>query len=226
MLNYVRILLRYKTMKIKTITLLILALSLTTFLNAAEGDSAPSKEYQVKAAFIYNFIKFVDWPEPADSESDEKAKDSTRPITIGIIGENPFGSAFEAVTKKKIHGRQVVIKYFGGFAKNSVRYKEAGRTKYKYKDADALKACHVLFVSPSESEYCKEIIDVVKDNCVLTVGETKDFLQYGGIVEFVIEEKKVKFEINLIAAENAKLDIRSMLLRLAKKVIEKEEGNS
>lgn len=212
--------------KIKTIILLILVLSLTGMVSVAEADSEPSKEYQVKAAFIYNFIKFVDWPELAPIESDEKDDESAEPITIGIIGENPFGNAFEAITKKKIHGRKVVIKYFPAFPKNSVRYKENGRTKYKYKDADALKACHVLFVSPSESEYCKEIIDVVKDNCVLTVGETKDFLQYGGIVEFVIEEKKVKFEINLIAAENAKLDIRSMLLRLAKKVIEKEEGNS
>jgi len=206
--------------------MLLLVFCSVGILYAAEADSAPSKEYQVKAAFIYNFIKFVDWPEPADSESDEKAKDSTRPIIIGVIGENLFGSAFETITKKEIHGRRVVIKYFGGFAKNSVRYKEYGRTKYKYNNADVLKACQVLFISPSESKYCKEIIDIVKDNCVLTIGETKDFVETGGIIEFATEQKKVKFAINLIASENAKLKIRSRLLRLAKRVIKKDEEDS
>ena len=206
--------------------MLLLFFCAVGILYAAEADSAPSKEYQVKAAFIYNFIKFVDWPQVADSESDEKAKDSTKPITIGIIGENPFGNAFEAITKKKIQNKKVVIKHFGGFTKNSTRYKEGGQTRYKYKDADALKACQVIFVSSSETEYHKEIIDTVKDNCVLTIGETKDFLQSGGIVGFVTEEKKVKFGINLIAAENAQLKIRSKLLRLAKRVIKKEKESS
>jgi len=211
--------------RIKTITALILVLSLSAVACATE-EAAPSKEYQVKAAFIYNFIKFVDWPQAADTESDEKTEGSTQPITIGIIGENPFGNAFDAVTKKKIQGREVVIKLFPGFAKNKVRYRQDGKTRYKYKDTDALKACEVLFVSPSESKYCKEIIDTVKDNCVLTVGETKDFLETGGIIRFVTEQKKVKFGINLIAAENAKLKIRSKLLRLAKRVVKKDEENS
>jgi len=211
---------------IKTITLLFLLPALTGTVCAAEADSAPSKEYQVKAAFIYNFIKFVDWPQSADSSSDEKDGEGPKPITIGIIGENLFGSAFESITKKNIQNRPVVIKYLGGFAKNSFRDKEAGRTKYKYNDAGALRACQVLFISPSEKKYCKEIIDTVKDNCVLTVGETKDFLGCGGIVGFITEEKKIKFEINLIAAGNAQLKVRSKLLRLAKRVIKKEEENS
>lgn len=211
--------------KTKTITLLILVPALTGIVCAA-GHTALSKEYQVKAAFIYNFIKFIEWPEPAGAEADQKGDDSTEPITIGIIGENPFGKAFEAITKKKIQNRQVVIKHFVGFAKNNIKYREDGKTKYKYKDADALKACQVLFVSPSETEYYKEIVDIVKDNCVLTIGEVKDFLDTGGIIRFVTEEKKVKFEINLIAAENAQLKIRSKLLRLAKRVVKKEEENS
>lgn len=210
----------------KIITVLILVLALCAFAYAAGADSAPSKEYQVKAAFIYNFIKFVDWPEPAAAEADQQADDSTEPITIGIIGENPFGKAFEAIKKKKIQDREVVIKHFGGFAKNSTKYKEKGETRFRYKDADALRACQVLFISPSETKYYKEIIDTVKESCVLTISETKDFLESGGIIEFTTEQKKVKFGINLIGAERAKLKIRSKLLRLAKKVIEKEEENS
>ena len=212
--------------KIKTITLLILVLALTGIVCAAETDSTLSKEYQVKAAFIYNFIKFIDWPEPAPAEPDKKADEPAEPITIGIIGENPFGKAFEALAKKKIHDRQVVIKHFGGFAKNSTKYREGGETKYKYKDVDALKACQVLFIGSSEREYCKQIIDIVKGSSVLTIGETKDFLDTGGIISFVMEQKKVRFGVNLIAAEQAELKIRSKLLRLAKKVIKKEEENS
>lgn len=209
-----------------TAILLLLSFAAVGALYAAESEFAPSKEYQVKAAFIYNFIKFVDWPKETDKESEARSADETESITIGIIGTNPFGNAFEAITKKKIQNRKVVLKHFGGFVKNSVRYKKDNETKYKYKDEDALKACHVLFVGSSESKYCKEIIDIVKDNCVLTIGETKDFLEDGGIVGFVTEEKKVRFGINLIAAERADLKIRSKLLRLAKRVIKQEERNS
>jgi hypothetical protein len=210
--------------KVKTTTILILVLALAPALCAAGTDSVQSKEYQVKAAFIYNFIKFIDWPEPA--ESNRKADDNTEPITIGIIGENPFGKAFEALAKKKIRNRQVIIRHFAGFAKNSTKYREEGETKYKYKDAAALKACQVLFVGSGETKYYKEIIDIVKDSSVLTIGETKDFLGTGGMIRFVTEQKKVRFGINLIAAEKAELQIRSKLLRLAKKVIKKEEKNS
>ncbi len=212
--------------KVKTITVLILVLALTRIVCAAETDSAPSKEYKVKAAFIYNFIKFIDWPEPAPAEPDKKADDTDKPITIGIIGENPFGEAFEALAKKKIHNREVVIKHFGGFAKNRIKYRQGGKTKYKYKNAAALKDCRALFVGSSETKYCKQIIDAVKDSCVLTIGETKDFLDTGGIIGFFMEEKKVRFGVNLIAADHAELKIRSKLLRLAKKVIKKQEENS
>jgi hypothetical protein len=211
--------------KAKIITPLILVMLLTLVTGAAE-DSEPSKEYQVKAAFIYNFIKFVDWPEPAAAEADQKTDNDDKQIIIGIIGRDPFGLAFEAVTKKKIRDKQVILKQFDGFAGNSTEYKADGKTRYRYKEADALKACQVLFVCPSESRYFEEIIDIVKDNCVLTIGETKDFLETGGIIEFATEQKKVKFEINLIATEQAKLKISSKLLRLAKRVIQKEEENS
>jgi len=209
-----------------TAIFLLLSFAAVGILYAAEGESAPSKEYQVKAAFIYNFIKFVEWPEEAGREQEEKAANDSELITIGIIGQNPFGDAFEAIIKKKVQDRKVVVKHFGGFAKNSVRYRKDNETKYKYRDEDALKACQVLFVGSSESRYCKEIIDIVKDDCVLTIGETRYFLEDGGIVGFVTEEKKVRFGINLIAAERAELTIRSKLLRLAKRVIKQEERNS
>jgi len=202
--------------KLGILIVVVLLVALAGHAAWAGDDSAPSKEYQVKAAFIYNFIKFVDWPEASIAKSDKEDAESKEPITIGIIGQNPFGSAFDAITKKKIQDRRVVIKYFDGFDNNSVSYKEGGKTKYRYKNADALKAWQVLFINPSESKYYEEIIDIVKDNSVLTIGETRDFLEAGGIIKFVVEQKKVKFAINLIASRNANLDIRSKLLRLAK----------
>jgi len=209
-------------MNIKMLIALVLVFSFSAVIIAAESDSATSKEYEVKAAFIYNFIKFVDWPAQAGAAEDRDAE----PITIGIIGKNPFGNAFDAVTKKEIQGREVAVKTFPGFEKNRVEYSQDGKTKYKYKDADALRECSVLFISSSENKFCKEIIDDVKNSCVLTIGETKDFLETGGIIKFVTEQKKVKFAINLISAEIARLSIRSRLLRLAKSVVRKEGENT
>ena len=84
---------------------------------------------------------------------------------------------------------------------------------------DTLKKCHLLFICQSERKNTREIIDLLKNNGVLTVADTQGFLEDGGIVNFVIEDNKVRFDINLTASEKAGLKIRSQLLRLAKKVI-------
>jgi len=80
----------------------------------------------------------------------------------------------------------------------------------------------LLFICRSEKEQLGKIINIVKDHNVLTVGDMNDFLESGGIINFVIDDQKVRFEINNNAAKQEKLNIRSKLLRLAKKVIEEE----
>ena len=87
-----------------------------------------------------------------------------------------------------------------------------------------MKKCHLLFICSSENDDLPDILNIVKNNNVLTVGETGDFLKTGGIINFLLEENKVRFEINLIAARDAKLTIRSQLLRLAQRVID-ENGS-
>ena len=82
-----------------------------------------------------------------------------------------------------------------------------------------------MFICHSEEAKLREIIDLVKDHSVLTVADTKGFLDSGGIIEFVMEEKKVRFEINVTAAKSAKLKVRSQLLRLARKIIGEKETN-
>jgi hypothetical protein len=247
-----------------------------------ESKSAQYKEYEVKAAFMYNFLKFVDWPE-------EKMASNGNQIIIGIIGQDPFGSAADILKDKKVEDRDVVIKHFDGFQqlKEAVekdkteltdKIKALSKSQIVYRDNDGkivikpadefnelksitdgaarekkieelkkrgflladpskaenikatidiiangqleiIKRCHLLFICPSEKKTANEIIDLVKSHGVLTVSDTQGLLDAGGIVNFVIEDNKVRFEINLTASEKAGLKIRSQLLRLAKKVV-------
>jgi hypothetical protein len=174
------------------------------------GASTSSREYQVKAAFLYNFINFVDWPK-------EKTADSNEPITIVIVGKDPFGRAFEPITNKKIKNRKVIVKRFSGFAE--LKKSRENRNPEAQRQIIALRKCHLVFICSSEAKKHKEITNLVKDHSVLTVADVKGFLESGGVINFVIEDKKVRFEINIAAAKQAKLKIRSQLLRLAKRVI-------
>jgi hypothetical protein len=176
----------------------------------AWADDAPSQEYKIKAAFLYNFLKFVDWPTG-------KEADPNKPITLGIIGKDPFGKAFEPVKDKKINDREVVIKRFKSVAELKKPGKE-GEAELD-KQSGEQKNCHLLFICSSEKDSIEEILAAIKDRPVLTVADTEDFLKSGGIINFVMEEQKVHFEISDAAAKRSKLQIRSQLLRLAKKVV-------
>ncbi len=199
-----------REMRNKTYMLVFFVLSLLASGQAQLAQAAESKEYQIKAAFLYNFIQFVDWPK-------EKVADSNQPIIIGIIGKDPFGNVFESLKNKKIKGKSVVIRRVKTFEE----LKKNGELEDKINE---LKKCHVLFICSSENKYLKQIIDPIKTDNILTVGETGNFLENGGIINFVLEEKKVRFEINLDAANTSNLKISSQLLRLAEKVIPKKEG--
>jgi len=168
----------------------------------AQDDSAQNREYQVKAAFLYNFVKFVDWPK-------EKVADGNEPIIIGVIGKDPFGKAFDPIKKKQVKGKKVVIK----------RFQDLEESKQSDEQTALIRKCHLLFICSSEKKKLREIINLVKDDSVLTVGEVKGFLESGGIINFLMEDKKVCFEINNAAAKQTKLKIRSKLLRLAKRII-------
>lgn len=196
--------------------LIISALVLFLAADTVKADSENSRECQVKAAFLYNFINFVDWPK-------EKQVDSNEPITVGIIGYEDFIKAFEPIKNKKIKNRSISIKYFAGYEKLK-RSKDADDHQWNQK-MEVLKTCHVLVFCTCNSERIEnssQIIKALKDSPVLTVGETKGFLESGGVINFLMEDEKVRFEINNAAAKQAKLNIRSKLLRLAKRVIEED----
>lgn len=205
-------------MKIKAYTLAFLALALfvTPIVPKARADTAPNKEQQIKAAFIYNFIKFVDWPE-------EKMADSNEPIIIGIIGSEDFVKAVEPLIHKKIKNRNISIKYFEDYEK--LKESQDDDDRQWNQKMEVLKTCHVLMFCSCDSVRIKDlsqIIKALKGSPVLTVGETAGFLESGGIINFLMEDKKVRFEINVTAAKKSKLKISSKLLRLAKRVVKEK----
>jgi hypothetical protein len=179
----------------------------------ARPDTAQIQGSQVKAAFIYNFIKFVDWPE-------EQATDANEPITIGILGSSQFGDAFGKIKDSQIKGKKVVIKNFKGLGPSQgSEQNESEEIQNKIKQ---IGKCNVLFVCASEEEFFKRISQPLEKHHVLTISDTRRFLENGGIINFVMEEKKVRFEINMASAKRSKLEIRSKLLRLAKRVVEND----
>jgi len=160
-------------------------------------------------------MMFIDWPV-------EKIPEANQPMIIGIIGKDPFDKAFEPIKDKQAKDRKVVIIRFKGLEE----LKKAGQAEMDAQIAE-IRKCHLLFVSSSEKPVLKEIINLVSGYNILTVGDMDGFLESGGgIINFVVEEDKIRFEINSIAASQAKLEIRSQLLRLAKRVIgEKQSQN-
>ena len=182
---------------LRRLGILIVALGMTlnwTSTAAAQAvDPSDSSEYLIKAGFIYNFAKFVEWPSTAFSQPDS-------PITIGVLGTDPFGSVLDRLVEdKKIGARGFVVK------------------RYKWgKDLKDLKECKILFVSASEKAHIDEIVQAVKGLPILMVGETPGFAERGGIIRFTLEDNRVRFEINVDAAHQADLNISSRLLTLAK----------
>jgi len=173
------------------ITCLLSAMALGSH---AEGlDVSDSSEYLIKAGFIYNFAKLVEWPTNAFPQPDS-------PIVIGILGEDPFGATLDRiVTDKKINGRGIAVK----------------RLKWG-RDLKDLRDCNILFISSSEKEHLDSVVDAMKWLPILTIGDAPGFARRGGIINFTLEDNKVRFEVNVEAAKHADLTISSRLLTLAR----------
>jgi hypothetical protein len=156
---------------------------------AAASPQPQLDEYQVKAAFLYNFAKFVEWPP-------QVFKDAADPIAICIAGETPIYAPLEsAVSGKTVAGRSFAVR--------------------KASDAQHTAGCHILFIGLVERKRSPQILVGARQWGILTVGETPEFIADGGVINFKLEEGKVRFEISLKAAERQRLRISSKLLSLA-----------
>lgn len=172
--------------------LLLLALFATLAVPlTVHAESAMQREYEIKAAYLYNFINYIDWP-----ENTFPAAGGT--IIIGVVGQSPFGAALEVLNGKQVKGRTVALK--------------------QITDMKDLDQCQIVFINSSEKSRLPELLDKLKDLRILTVSEIDGFAQQGGVINFISERNKVRFEINPDAAHRLGLNISSELLKLAKLV--------
>jgi hypothetical protein len=156
--------------------------------NAAPGVTR-TPEYDLKAVFLFQFAHFVEWPAKAFS-------DVHSPITIGVLGDDPFGGGLdEIVANEVVGGRKLIVR--------------------RYRGLDQVDSCHILFICASETERMVTILGKLRGRSVLTVGDTDQFVTQNGIIGFKLSKNRLKLRINIAAADTAKLIISSKLLRQA-----------
>ena len=150
---------------------------------------ATSREYQLKAVFLFNFTQFVEWPANA-FENDQS------PLVIGVVGENPFGIYLEqTISGEKINGHPLEVQY--------------------YKTEEELKTCHILFINMREAKKLEQALTAVSGKNTLTISDQTDFLKLGGMIKFMTNNNKIKLQVNMDACKESKMVLSSKLLRLA-----------
>jgi hypothetical protein len=164
------------------------------------AQEAPT-EYQVKAAYLFNFLKFVEWP-------GDPIANTNGHWVIGIVGDDPFGDDLtQIVSGKTVQGHELLVR--------------------RFQSGEDLRACHVLFISASEKKHLSPMLAALSGSSVLTVGDMDHFIESGGMIQFVMEEKRVRFAIDVGAAGRARLKVSSKLLSLARTVTGAEQvGNN
>jgi hypothetical protein len=175
-------------------SLALLAAPILLFAPApfASPQASQPSEYQLKAAFLFNFAKFVDWPEKTYSSPQS-------PFLLCVIGQDPFGGALDEYLAMTMGGRTVQVAHFP----NATLLAGARR-------------CQITFVSASEKIHFRDVIENLKGASVLLVGDTDGFAAAGGTIEFTLEDNHIRFAINPDAAQRADLKVSSKLLALAK----------
>ena len=152
------------------------------------AQSSASKEYRIKAVFLFNFTQFVEWPANAFSGP-------SAPFVIGILGDDPFGAYLdEAVANEKVNGHPLVVQ--------------------RFRDIKDAKNCQILFLNSPDPEKLKENLSVVNAH-VLTVSDADNFARMGGMIRFVKESNRIRLQINPEAARSSELLISSKLLRVS-----------
>ena len=164
------------------------------------AQEAPT-EYQVKAAYLYNFLKFVEWP--GDSLANTEGQ-----WIIGIVGDNPFGDQLtQVVAGKTVQGHELQVR--------------------RFQSGEDIRGCHLLFISPSEKKNLPSMLAGLRGSSILTVADMDHFIESGGMIQFVMEEKRVRFVIDVGASSRARLKVSSKLLSLARTVTGAERvGNN
>lgn len=176
----------------------LLVVLLTLFAAGAERTGEQSSEYRVKAAFLFHFAQLVDWPA-------EPVTGADHPVSLCTLGEDPFQGVLEATVAGKAIGSRTI------------------RVLHLLSPQE-LQVCQIIFLDKAQSNRIPMLVADLHNAPILTVGETAGFLDAGGMICFLLEGKKVRFEINLNAADSAKLKVGSRLLILAQRVVGESRG--
>ncbi len=161
-----------------------------------KAQQSKPEEYQVKAVYLYNFGKFVEWPAAASREDS---------FTICVLGRDPFGGTLDAAVAGETIGEK----------------KMAAR---RIADVQDSTNCKILFISASEAGRLKQILAALGKSSVLTVSDMPDFTAAGGMIQFVLNDNKVRFEVNLGAAQKNGLTLSSQLLKVALAIRKEQPG--
>jgi len=174
--------------------LFLLIVAVISIFGASPGFAAvkPS-EQQLKAAYLYNFAKFITWPDTAFS-------DAEAPMVIGVLGKNPFNGELHQLTARNVRKRPIEIRYF--------------------KSLNELKDCQLLYIASEDEGELKSILKSLSTKPLVTVGEGKKFADSGGIIQFVTKRDRLKFIINLDVAKANGIKIEAQLLSLAVEILE------
>ncbi|MES2372854.1 MAG: YfiR family protein [Bacteroidota bacterium] len=157
-------------------------------MQSLHAQTNVSKEYRIKAVFLFNFTQFVEWPSAAFSGP-------TSPFVIGILGDDPFGNSIdETIQNEKVGSHPLVVQ--------------------RYKDLRDLKNCHILFLNGSDPEKVRENLLVI-NHYTLTVSDADNFMKSGGIIRLITENNRIRIQVNPEAARTAELFISSKLLRVS-----------
>jgi hypothetical protein len=169
----------------------IVGLSLFTSPIAAQQVATIDREYTIKAAFLYHFLTYIDWPEGT-------FVDSKQPFVIGVYQTDPFGAVLDKIAStKNVEGRPIEIR--------------------RLSTTDKLMECHIVFLAGTvEAAVQQNVLGMLANSHVLCVGETDDFVEQGGAAQFFVEGNKVRFAFNTDAVHRSNLKVSSKLLSLAK----------
>jgi len=173
---------------------LLAALVFCTGLGNARGDEVP--EYALKAAFVYNFALFTEWPADWPPESGSE-------LSVCVYGTSPFGQSLSGLEGKIVRNKRISVR--------------------QEKSLEGLRNCHIAFILATETPRIRDILNVLKGACVLTITDDEGGAQLTAI-HLSLVEKRLNFEVNMTAVDRARLTISSKLLRLAKAVRKDEDG--
>ena len=201
------------TRSLQILTLLACSSLLATQASPGRTDVDEATAAKVKAAYLYNFVKFVKWP-------DDAFEDENAPVVIGVVGKDPFGPILDrTVQDKKVGRRQITVKRIKapgdpGDPDASPGGQPPGPSGEEPVAAE-LRGCHVVYISGAGEEWFRQALEPLHRSPVLTVSDIRAFAREGGMIEFVLDGERIVFHINRKVAEEARLRMSAKLLDLA-----------